>query len=159
MRVAANNSERVRETLIVASLISDEFDFGYDIDAEKFVVALQSQFVRDENVDAILKVAGNITEKAELKTLDDGVTQTTTAKTGICNVENVRIPNPVELRPYRTFVEVEQPKSIFVFRMKPGGGNPTCALHEADGGAWKNTAIESIKKYLTENLPGTVVLA
>ena len=59
------------------------------------------------------------------------------------------MPNPVELAPYRTFPEVEQPISKFIFRMQEG---PRAALYEADGGAWRNKAILSIKEYLQEEL-------
>ncbi|MEB9782308.1 hypothetical protein P4K16_30685, partial [Bacillus cereus] len=57
--------------------------------------------------------------------------------------------NPVQLSPYRTFVEVEQPESKFVFRMREGA---RCGLFEADGGAWKLEAMNNIKEYLKEAL-------
>lgn len=51
--------------------------------------------------------------------------------------------------------KIEQPASQFIFRMREGGnGNITSALIEADGGAWKIKARESIKKYLEEKLDG-----
>lgn len=61
------------------------------------------------------------------------------------------MPNPVYLAPYRTFAEIEQPVSKFVFRMESG---PKAALFEADGGAWKNEAILKIKEYLQKELSG-----
>lgn len=61
----------------------------------------------------------------------------------------MRVPNPVELAPYRTFLEVEQPESQFIFRMKDG---PRCAIFEADGGAWRNQAITNIREYLKNEL-------
>ena len=70
---------------------------------------------------------------------------------GIASKSDAVVPNPVKLRPYRTFVEVEQPVSEFVFRMKDNNGI-TCALFEADGGAWKNTAMRNIKNYLESEL-------
>ena len=33
---------------------------------------------------------------------------------------DVIVPNPVKLRPYRTFAEIEQPESSYVFRIKDG---------------------------------------
>ncbi len=48
-----------------------------------------------------------------------------------------------------TFLEVEQPVSQFVFRMKDG---PRAAIFEADGGAWRNQAIVNIREYLKEQL-------
>ncbi len=59
------------------------------------------------------------------------------------------VPNPVILAPYRTFPEIEQVESKFIFRMQEG---PNAALYEADGGAWKNEAMRRIKEYLVENL-------
>ena len=69
----------------------------------------------------------------------------------LSGVYNAIVPNPVILRPYRTFPEVEQPASSFIFRMKENDG-VCCALFEADGGAWKNEAMRNIKEYLKENL-------
>ena len=59
----------------------------------------------------------------------------------------------MKLRPYRTFTEVVQPASDFIFRMKEDRGI-TCALFEADGGAWKNAAMKNIKEYLEFELEG-----
>ena len=57
----------------------------------------------------------------------------------------------MKLKPYRTFTEVEQPESDFIFRMKDMG-SVCCALFEADGGAWRNVAMHNIKAYLQEQL-------
>ena len=67
---------------------------------------MQAQFVQCDNVAAILRVVGNITATAEHKTLDDGVSQTVTARTGIAKIENAVVPNPVVLSPYRKFIEI-----------------------------------------------------
>ncbi|OSB00487.1 hypothetical protein B2H85_13365, partial [Clostridium botulinum] len=57
----------------------------------------------------------------------------------------------VTLAPYRTFPEIEQPLSRFIFRMQQG---PSAAIYEADGGAWRNQAMQRIKAYLEEELKG-----
>ena len=72
---------------------------------------------------------------------------------GVASADDVIVPNPVELAPYRTFLEVEQPSSSFIFRMKNG---PRGAIFEADGGAWRNQAILNIKEYLTKELAGEI---
>ncbi len=54
-------------------------------------------------------------------------------------------------------VEVEQPESKFVFRMRKGVDGPEAALFEADGGAWKIEAMKRIKEYLEGQLQGTDV--
>src|SRR5690606_26037278 len=110
---------------------------------------LQSAFVKNDDRDVILKVVGNVKEE-DVKTYgDDGVSQSVTAKVGVATVGQVEVPNPVSLKPYRTFAEVEQPESEFIFRMKNG---PRCSLFEADGGAWKLQAISNIKSYLSAAL-------
>lgn len=74
-------------------------------------------------------------------------------KTGVTKKENAIIPNPVRLIPYRTFLEVEQPESEFVFRITEGrGGAPTFKLVAADGGRWEAVAIDNVKSYLMEAL-------
>lgn len=63
------------------------------------------------------------------------------------------MPNPVKLTPYRTFLEVKQPASDFIFRMKQDKYDGiVCAIFEADGGAWKMEAAHRIKEYLQKEL-------
>lgn len=69
-------------------------------------------------------------------------------------IEDVFVPNPVTLKPFRTFHEIEQPEIAFVFRMKNGQSGVSCALFEADGGAWKFNAVHSIAEYLKKELEG-----
>lgn len=148
------NSNKNRDLLVEANAIIPDFDFDRFYDTENFNIKMQSCFVEDEDRNIVLKVVGNIKDD-EVKTYgDDGVSQTVTAKVGVANVENVVVPNPVTLRPYRTFQQVEQPASNFVFRMKTG---PTAALFEADGGAWENEAISTIQTYLSEMLKHEIV--
>ena len=55
-------------------------------------------------------------------------------------------------------IEVDQPVSPFVLRLR-GGGNgslPSCALFEADGGKWRLAAIENVKAWLASRLPASV---
>lgn len=145
------NRDFERNVLIHANALLPDFDFGHWYDTESFNIKLQSVFVSNEDRDIMLKVVGNIKEEQVRSTGDDGVSQLVTAKSGVATVGDVKVPNPVKLAPYRTFVEIEQPSSDFVFRMKDG---PRCALFEADGGAWKLQAMQNIKNYLQKELDG-----
>ena len=60
--------------------------------------------------------------------------------------------NPGKLIPYRTFLEVKQPESDFIFRMREGHDGVECAIFEADGGAWKMEAMREISKCLRNYL-------
>lgn len=55
----------------------------------------------------------------------------------------------VRLAPYRTFREIKQPESEFLLRSRIDDNNvPKLALYEADGGAWKISAIHGIAEYI-----------
>lgn len=139
---------------------SPVFPFGRNMDVESFIINLQAMFVPDENTSAILKIVGNIKEEAVNQHCDDGVTQSVTARVGIARLESVPVPNPITLRPYRTFMEVEQPASTFVFRMTGGKGQqPSCALYEADGRMWQLEAIKNIKEWLSDKITGLKIIA
>jgi len=134
-----------REGLISVNASTPDTTFGYFMDAEEMNVMLQSQFVQTADRDLILQVIGNLKEENVRKASDDGVSQSVTIQSGLANVAEVKVPNPVKLAPYRAFLEVEQPVSNFIFRMKEGMRG---AIFEADGGAWKIEAMNSIKEYL-----------
>ncbi|HUW08460.1 MAG TPA: hypothetical protein VM537_01965, partial [Anaerolineae bacterium] len=79
------------------------------------------------------------------------VSQTVSVRRGMSQTTQVVVPNPVTLKPYRTFREIDQPESPFLLRArnpKNEEGVPEFALFEADGGAWRLTAVERIKDYL-----------
>ena len=145
------NEKREREYLVEVNALVPEFRYGRFIDHEEFVIGVQSKFVGDTGTDKdlILKFAGTVEQKSIAEYGDDGVTQKATIRTGVASKADAVVPNPVRLRPYRTFMEVEQPVSEFVFRMSEDSkGGIACALFEADGGAWKKTAMKNIKDYL-----------
>lgn len=138
-----------REVLATAQPLIPRFDFNHFIDMESFVIALQSKFVKNDDRQILLQVAGNVAEENVKKTGDDGVSQAVTINKGVASKADVKVPNPVELAPYRTFLEVEQSTSQFIFRMQDG---PRGAIFEADGGAWNNQAIVNVREYLKEQL-------
>lgn len=144
-----------RETLIEASPVMDDFNFGDWMDREELNIKLQSMFVspksddEDNEKETLLKFIGNYKESNETVANDDGVTQGATIKVSAGNVATVIVPNPVTLKPYRTFTEIDQPASEFIFRMSQGMRG---ALFEADGGAWRNEALKSIKTYFKNEL-------
>lgn len=142
---------RDREKLVSVSARVPEFSFNNFMDQEKFCINLQSKFIDDPQTDRslILKFAGTVEAGTVAEYGDDGITQKATVKTGIASKGDAIVPNPVKLRPYRTFLEVEQPISEFIFRMKQDKYDGiNCAIFEADGGAWQIAATKAIKEYL-----------
>lgn len=159
--ISCLDRDRKRECLVNVSAMIPDFNYGRYMDHESFIIALQSKFIDNDDRALLLKFAGTVKDESIAQYGDDGVTQKATVKTGISSVGDAIVPNPVHLRPFRTFIEVEQPESAFVFRMRQNNG-VECAIFEADGGAWKNEAMRNIKKYLgfaLEELPQFTVIS
>ncbi len=150
-----------RHNFLTAQIIEKyQFPFCCYLNHEEFIIQLQARFVQDEVTAQILKVVGNLADEVVKTVTDDGITQGVHVKSGIRKGEET-IPNPVSLAPYRTFPEIEQPKSNFVLRLRSGknGELPQAALFDADGGQWQLKAIEGIKKWLAEKLPELIIIA
>lgn len=148
------NDLQQRKEYVEVSYDMPCFPFGDCLQVEQFIIGLQSKFINSEGDFAeVLKVVGNIKEDKIATMRDDGVSQKVVVATGIENVENEIVPNPVTLQPFRTFPDVEQPASQFVLRMFSGF---MCALFEADGEQWKIKAMANIKKWLEDQFTDTL---
>ena len=123
-----------------------KFRFDQWMNQESFVIAVASLFAQTEDKDYVLKLASTITREALMVNEDDGFSQKATAKVGLRTKETITIKPRVSLAPYRTFPELDQPVSEFVFRAKNNEGDapPMLMLVEADGGKWKIDAITKI---------------
>ena len=142
------DADRQRERLVKVRAELPEITYGRFLNTEPFLISIRANFVQNEGSEEVLRFAGTI-ESGTLATYsDDGISQSATVKKGIAGKESALVPNPVKLRPYRTFIEVQQPESEFIFRMKDYDGEISCAIFEADGGAWKREAMKNIKEYL-----------
>lgn len=144
--------DRKRECLVKVKAEIPEFSYGRFISTEAFLIGIRSKFIQNEGAEAILRFAGTVENGTVASYGDDGISQTATVKKGIASKETALVPNPVKLRPFRTFTEVTQPESEFVFRMRGSEGDVTCAIFEADGGAWKREAMKNIKQHLEVEL-------
>ena len=145
--------ERRREELFCVETYPNGFQFDRYYNQEDFVINMQTAFRQTDETKLILAVAGNVENKTVSNYGDDGTSQKATISRGIAGKADVEVPNPVRLQPYRTFLEVEQPESKFVFRISEDrDGVPMFKLVEADGGLWKYDAVNAIKEYLRDNI-------
>lgn len=137
--------EQRKNYIVAVTPESRSYPFGHWLDPETFNIELQAKFVQEDGVKTLLAFAASIQESEVRTSKDDGISQEVTARAGISLVTSVKVPNPVTLRPYRTFMEVTQPAISCVFRVRKG---PELSLHEADGGEWRLFAISAIRDYL-----------
>lgn len=142
---------RTREVYMTADAPLPQLRLNDFIPRENFNIMLQSCFTAKGDRDSVLRVIGNISQQQSggVEVSDDGVTQNVEAKAGTVLKTKATIPNPVNLAPFRTFTEIDQPLSPFVLRINE---DMRVALFTADGGAWKQEAMKNIQTYLREAL-------
>ena len=126
---------------------------GYSMSQEQAIVELQSLYAVTPDRDYLLSLLSRIDVNQGVSSMDNGISQEVSVKTGAVLKEQTMVQPIVHLQPYRTFLEVEQPASDFLLRLDKEG-HP--ALYEADGGAWKLEAKRSIAAYLAEKLADQV---
>lgn len=144
-----DNDRKKRTELIRVRAELPKIEFGRFIAQEEFNIMLQSKFVKANDRDLVLDYASKISIQDGADLEDNGVSQVTTVKSGVASKSKAVAPNPVTLKPYRTFHEVEQPSSNFVFRIDKCA---EMALFEADGGMWVSEAKQNVANYLTKEL-------
>lgn len=149
------DDDREREYLVNVQAQLPSFRFDDFIGHEEFCINLQSKFKDNEDRALLLKFAGTVEAGTVANYSDDGVSQKATIKQGVAGKQDALVPSPVCLVAYRTFVELEQPTTKFIFRLKQyNGGGVGCGLFQADGGAWKLEAMETIRHFLEDELEG-----
>jgi hypothetical protein len=120
------------------------------------IIMLRSQFVPNEDVDYLLDLLSRLSSDDSVTTDDNGVTQKVSATTGVSLKTWEMTKTRVTLAPFRTFLEVDQPASEFILRIKQGdkdSGKPLqIGIIEADGGAWKLDAKAKIADYFRKHL-------
>lgn len=151
------NIDRERDVIVIAEAETPVLTLERFIDNEHMIIMMQSMFVDDPDTDraAVMRFAGTVKAGTVKEYGDDGVSQKATIKMGVATLGDGLVPSPCVLKPYRTFMEVDQPQSRFIFRMKESGDSVLSALYEADGGAWKLGAMQNIAEYLTAELKET----
>ncbi len=152
-----------RMHLFSACAGTPDIKFGSFIDRELFNIQLQSCFANTEDRALLLDIISNIEAGTIAEYTDDGFAQKANIKRG-AKYETAKMPNPVTLAPYRSFPEIEQVPSNFVFRLREDDGRIECGLFPADGGAWQLESRQRIKDWLISALSphvydNTVILA
>lgn len=143
------DANQKRATYAVAKAITPEFQWDRFYDIESFNIKLVSAFVKTDERSLMLELSSKIKVENGVELSDDGMSQIATVKNGVASVHQAKLPNPVALKPYRTFLEINQPISEFIFRLND---KPGAALFEADGSMWKLEAKTNIAEYLKSEL-------
>lgn len=149
------NGRLERNHLAATEPLLPYISFNQWMDMESFVIQLKTCFVETENLNKLVKIVSSITDESKVSMEDDGfgLKVSQVSGTTIKKQEDLQINPIVRLVPYRTFMELEQPESRFLLRVRDGG---KMALYEADGGMWKLDAQKKAAEYLREKLKNEI---
>lgn len=155
-----HGAKNERNTLVTAMLDCNSFNFDRYYNQEDFVIKVLSMFEETEDKNLVIHYVAKVDTSKVVSVEDNGINQFAEIKMGTRSgrTEGETLKPIVSLKPYRTFREVEQPESKFLFRIKDNGG-ASAALFEADGGVWKGNARLNIATFFKDNLKDIAVLA
>lgn len=122
---------------------------GNRYSVEDFILNLQRSFKRDANMESLLELVSNIKLREESDLVDDGITQTVSAKSGTTLTEKVTIKNPMKLKPFVAFPEIDVPSKEFIFRIHRNGvSSVSVSLSTSDSVQWELQVLELVKKWI-----------
>lgn len=116
---------------------------------QEAIIELKSRFIPTDDSKYLLDLISRINNEEGVKSEDNGVSQTITAKKGVSLMTTEQVKPRLSLQPFRTFREVPQPESEFILRLDDNG---RVGLFEADGGIWKIEAKCQIQGFLEGEL-------
>jgi hypothetical protein len=146
-----------------------QFPYGKFLNPEEFIILAQICFQRvkienddgtmAQDLDYVLKIASAISAGKEQTNSDDGISQTVQMKAGVTLKTTETLRPIVNLAPYRTFAEIDQVLSRFIFRAHGDEEGAQLALFEADGGRWRLGAVAAIRSWLAGRFGDTPVIS
>lgn len=145
------------------------FKFGEWHTVENFIIACQQGFQRvkiqndngsfSKDLDYVLSTASKISADSSVSNEDDGITQRVNVQTGVVLKAEMPLRPRVNLAPFRTFAEIDQVVSTFIFRARSQNGAVHLALFEGDGGRWRLAAVAAIKAWLAQQITASPIIS
>lgn len=151
-----SKSKDLKNICVVKSSFEDvfqEFESNNKFNQEDFIIRLQSRFVQDENCMSLIKLVSGVSHGKTSESVDNGYAQVATVKSGVHLVTEVDIKPIWDLRPFKSFPEIEPVVIPFILRLHQRGEEmPQFAMYEADGCRWKIETTKRVKEYLEKEL-------
>lgn len=145
------------------------FPFGSWLNPENFIIACQQGFQRvkiqnddgsfAKDLDYVLGIASKVTADSTVDHDDDGITQRVAVKQGVTLKTDIALKARVNLAPWRTFAEIDQVVSTFIFRTRAYDNGPQLAIFEGDGGRWRIDAVAAIKAWLGAQIMASPIIS
>lgn len=143
------DSDEERFYLYKCAADTPSVTMGRFLPYENAVIEIRSLYIPTPDTDYLLKLLASVSTESKVTSSDNGVTQKVEAKAGIALNTLVEVKPRVVLKPFRTFIEVDQPESEFLLRISDKG---EIGLFPADGGVWKLEATRNVAGYFEKEL-------
>lgn len=143
------DSDEERFYLYKCAADTPSVTMGRFLPYENAVIEIRGLYIPNPDTDYLLKLLASVSTESKVTSSDNGVTQKVEAKAGIALNMLVEVKPRVTLKPFRTFIEVEQPESEFLLRISDKG---EIGLFPADGGVWKLEATRNVAGYFEKEL-------
>lgn len=142
------DQDQTSHTLVHAECFNDFEGYERWFTPEHFRIWAVGNFVYDDHLQALIRAISKVQSFSNSDLEDDGISQTFQARKGVSLVENAGVDPIQKLRPFRTFSEVDQPASEFLFRMRESRGSGVeMALMTIEDNSWRNAVMKDIVDY------------
>lgn len=115
---------------------------------EEAIIAVQTRFQESKDTPYLLKLLSEISSGSQVTYSDNGIATSVVTRSGVSLQSKEAIRPILNLKPYRTFQEVDQPESKFLIRISERG----IKFVEADGGMWKLKARQTVRQFLEDSM-------
>jgi len=137
----------------IATAKVNHFPFGNKLSQEEMVIKLRCCFAENEDLTRLIAGISAITSGPVTTSIDDGISQTVTVKSGVSLKAETQI-NPIrELSAYRSFPGIASPDAKFLFRVHQNKeiGTVQFALHDMEGDLWMSAIVGRLKDHAIYN--------
>lgn len=148
-----NLNERQLIASVSANIPDDMTGMFYP--QSEFVLKLRTGMKKTDGLATAVEIISALQTTEDCKVEDNGLSQDVTVHKGVKSYVVGKIPESLDLQPYRTFAEVEQPESPFMLRIRD---DFSCMIAPVDGGAWQLEAIKNVAAYLKDHMPKEVTI-
>lgn len=137
--------ELVRCTALVPRIVLNEY-----ITLEDMRLQIMSRFQDSDDAKYSVELMSRVVAEEIREDSDNKAAQQVVARKGIATLGREDVRPIVNLRPIRSFPELQQVAAPFLLRFKTQGADKSVlvGLFEADGGAWKVDAIRKVGEQL-----------
>ncbi len=140
------------------SSMKTSLEDGRKYSMEDFVLNLQKSFYPSAELDVLLDLSSSVNIKEESDLVDNGISQTVSTKGGAHLMRQVEVKNPMNLKPYATFPEIDVLPRSYIFRVHRAGQCVQFSLSKCDSVQWDIHIADLIKQYIKTKAPKSLVL-